>query len=107
MLGGLQRSAKELVRGCEKFVPALAYPVLPGPAWVLLSKICILFSRSLYTRFGTVALWEATQRVGGWAGGRVPISGSQCGGGGVGDVAFCRRAEIALRSARNLVGNFV
>ena len=24
-------------------------PVLPGPAWVLLNKICILFSRSLYT----------------------------------------------------------
>ena len=24
-------------------------PVLPDPAWVLLSKICILFSRSLYS----------------------------------------------------------
>ena len=35
----VQRSAKRLVRGCEKFFPALAY---------LLNKICVLFSRSLY-----------------------------------------------------------
>ena len=49
--GIIQTSAKRLVRGCEKFVPALAYLFClaqPGPAMVLLSKICIPFSRSLY-----------------------------------------------------------
>ena len=36
------------MRGCEKFVPALAHLFcLALPAWVQLSKICILFSRSL------------------------------------------------------------
>ena len=42
----LRRSAERLVRGCEKFLPALAF--LPGPAWLLLNKICTPFSRSLY-----------------------------------------------------------
>ena len=48
-----------MVRGCEKFFPALAYLfclALPGPALALLSKICIPFSRSLYSTFIPVLL---------------------------------------------------
>ena len=43
ILENVQRSAKRLVRGCEKFLP-----FLPGPAWLLINKICTPFSRSLY-----------------------------------------------------------
>ena len=39
------------VRGCEKFLPAFALTVLPGPAWVLLSKKYILFPGALYVSF--------------------------------------------------------
>ena len=44
----IQRSAKRLVRGCKKFL-LLLLMCSACPAWVLLSKICIPFSRSLYS----------------------------------------------------------
>ena len=36
----VQRWAKRQALGCEK--------ILPGPAWLLLNKLCPLFSRTLY-----------------------------------------------------------
>ena len=47
MMSCIQRSAKRIVRGCEKFVPALAYlfcPALPGSCLArftnLLADLC-------------------------------------------------------------------
>ena len=47
------RSYRDRLKGfmwLREFCSCSCLPVLPGPAWVLLSKICILFCRSLYLR---------------------------------------------------------
>ena len=43
----VQSREKVLVRGCEKILSCLTF--LPGPAWVLLSKICKDFFSALYS----------------------------------------------------------
>ena len=63
--GGIQRSAKRLVRGCEKFVPSLAYLfclALPGSCLArfanLFADLCISF-----ISFGGILTVESSFRT--------------------------------------------